>query len=133
MLEMQPILIAPKGMYVNMLTEVPVEAIPRIFLFDGTDFDQLKLAQELAAAKLENLALIAIAGDVKELSELMDGPVFHPGAQLLTQMNVRAVPTLLGFGKGWHHGHIAITEFALPSSVEDVKKAWFGLSVDGEK
>ncbi len=125
--EMQPMLLAKKGTYVNMLTELPVEAIPRIFLFDGTDPDQLGLAKELAQAKLENLALIAIAGDVKDLSELLDGPVYHPGNQLLTQMNVKAVPTLLGFGKGWHQGHIAITEFATPSSVDQVKAAWFGL------
>ena len=126
--DMKPVLLAKKGTYVNMISDLPVEAIPRIFLFDATDPDQLQLAKEVAAAKLDHLALIAIAGDVKELSELMDGPVFHPGNQLLTQMNVRAVPSLLGFGKGWHQGHIAITEFALPSSVDEVKRAWFGLA-----
>ena len=129
-LELEPVLLAAKGTYFNPVAHMPAQAIPRIFLFDATDYEQLQLAIELAALKLENFALIAIAGDVGELSELLDGPVFHAGDMLIPQMQVRAAPTLLGFGQGWHQGHIAITEFKLPASAQDVKAAWFGLSED---
>ena len=131
--EPEQALLAAKGTYFNPVLNLPVEAIPRIFLFDATDYDQLQLAKELAILKLENFALIAIAGDVGELSDLMDTPIFHAGDLLIPQMQVRAVPTLLGFGRGWHHGHIAITEFKLPATAKDVQDAWFGLDTVQEK
>lgn len=126
-------LLAPKGAYFNPVAHLPPESIPRIFLFDATDYEQLQLAKELAVLKLENFALISIAGDVGELSELLETPIFHAGDLLIPQMQVRAVPTLLGFGKGWHQGHIAITEFKLPASAKDVQDAWFGLEKKEEK
>jgi hypothetical protein len=58
--------------------------------------------------------------------------VYHAIPTMLQKFHVEAVPTLIGFGKGPHQGHMALTELAVPgASLDDIQKAWYGLPYSG--
>lgn len=124
-------LAVPAGTYLNPITHLPAAAIERLFIFDATDPEQLAYAETLMRANIEQLSFMAVAGDVGEISERMKRPVYHPSADMFKMFQLKAVPLLIGFGKGPHHGHMATTEIALPAQVQTVKDAWFGLPYPG--
>lgn len=115
------------GTYVNPLEGLSSAAVPRLFVFDATDPDQLALAKELIGAKISNLNFMLIAGDLGELSKELNTPIYHPAPTMLEKFHIRAVPTLIGFGRGKHQGHMAITEFKMPSTMAEVLSGWNGL------
>lgn len=127
-----PTLAVEKGTYLNPISQLPAAAIERLFIFDATDADQLALARALMAMKIPMLNFMVVAGDPGELSADVQQPVFHPPPTMLDKFHVRAVPTLVGFGRGRHQGHMALTEIAFPASLDIVKQAWFGLGDTGE-
>jgi hypothetical protein len=129
--EPQQKLAVEKGTYLNPIAKLPAGAIERLFLFDATDPDQLAFAKELMQANIPQLNFMAVAGDVGALSEALNRPIYHPTPTMLEKFHVTAAPTLIGFGRGPQQGHMAITAFKLPSDVDTVKRAWFGLPYQG--
>lgn len=126
------VLAAPAGTYLNPIAKLPSRGIERLFVFDATDPDQLTFARALMVRNIPQLSFMVIAGDVGELSTEMNRPIYHAIPTMLEKFHIVAVPTLIGFGKGAHQGHMALTEFALPgASLDDVTKAWFGLPYSG--
>lgn len=126
------ILAAEAGTYLNPIAKMPAAAIERLFIFDGTDPAQLSYALELIGKNIPQLNFMMIAGDVGELSERLGRPIYHPAPTMLEKFHVTAVPTLIGFGRGAHQGHMAITSIAMPASPDLVQQAWFGLGDSGE-
>lgn len=124
-------LAVPAGSYLNPIAQMPSRAIERLFVFDATDPDQLSFAKELMKKDIPQLSFMLIAGDLGELSEEMHRPIYHPAPQMLEKFYIEAVPSLIGFGKGAHQGHMAITEFKLPTDAKTVTDAWFGLPYSG--
>lgn len=120
------------GQYVNPIAQLPAAGIDRLFIFDATDPDQLSQAKALMRLKIPLLNFMTIAGDLGPISTEMNMPVYHPIPTLLDKFHVRAVPTLIGFGRGEHQGHMAITEFSLPVTVDKIRSAWFGYGDKGE-
>lgn len=120
-----------KGTYLNPIAKLPSAAIERLFIFDATDPDQLSFAKELMKQNIPQLHFMLVAGDLGELSTEMNRPIYHPPPTMLEKFHVKAVPTLIGFGRGQHQGHMAITTLKLPSDVQTVKSAWFGLPYPG--
>lgn len=126
------ILAAPAGTYLNPIAHMQARSIERLFIFDATDPDQLEFARALMVQNIPQLSFMVVAGDVGEMSKEMDRPIFHAIPTMLDKFHVEALPTLIGFGKGPHQGHMAITEFALPGTeLSDIQKAWFGLPESG--
>lgn len=129
--EPEKVLAAQAGSYFNLLAEIPAAAIERLFVFDATDAEQLETAKALMRLNVPQLSFMLIAGDLGPLAKEMQRPIYHPPPTMLQKFHVRALPTLIGFGRGRHQGHMAITEFTLPVSAADVQSAWFGLGDDG--
>jgi len=125
------ILAAKAGTYLNPIAHMPSRSIERLFIFDATDPDQLSYARALMVKNIPQLSFMVIAGDVGPLSEEMQRPIYHSIPTMLEKFHVEAMPSLIGFGKGLHQGHMAITEFALPGSLDAVTDAWFGLPYAG--
>lgn len=124
-------LVAQAGTYLNPIAQMPSAAIERLFIFDATDPDQLLMARALMTRDIPQLSFMLVAGDLGPLSEEMNRPIYHPAPTMLDKFHVTAVPSLIGFGKGIHQGHMAVTEIALPASLDIIKQAWFGLPYDG--
>lgn len=131
-MEPEPRLAVTAGSYFNPITHLPSAAIERLLVFDATDPEQLAFVRAVHLRKLPQLQFMAIAGDVGKLSEDLGTPVFYPAQLMLDKFAIRAVPTLVGFGRGAHKGHMALTEIALPSSLSIIDEAWFGLGDTGE-
>lgn len=129
--EPEQVLAVQAGTYMNPIAKLPSAGIERLFIFDATDPDQLTLARKLMAENIPQMSFMLIAGDPGPLSEEMHRPMYHPTPTMLEKFNVRAVPSLVGFGRGPHLGHMAVTEFSTSASVETVKLAWFGLPYAG--
>ncbi|WP_144267254.1 hypothetical protein [Comamonas thiooxydans] len=129
--EPQPVLVAEKGTYFNPIAKLPAAGIERLFIFDSTDPEQLSLARALMVQQIPNLHFMVSAGDLGPIAKEMNRPIFHPTAGMIEKFHVTAVPTLIGFGRGAHQGHLAVTHFSLPTSIEEVKSAWFGLPYPG--
>jgi len=125
--EPQQQLAVEKGTYLNPIAKLPAAAIERLFIFDATDPDQLAFAKELMKLDIPQLNFMLVAGDLGELSKEMNRPIYHPPPTMLEKFHVTAVPTLIGFGRGQHKGHMAVTTLKLPSDAATVKRAWFGL------
>lgn len=125
--EPQQKLAVEKGTYLNPVAKLPAAAIERLFVFDATDPDQLAFAKELMKLNIPQLSFMLVAGDLGELSKEMNRPIYHPPPTMLEKFHVTAVPSLIGFGRGQHQGHMAVTSFKLPADVAAVKRAWFGL------
>lgn len=124
-------LAVPAGTYLNPIAKLPSAGIERLFVFDATDPEQLAAAKELMKQDIPQLNFMLIAGDLGPLSEEMNRPIYHPPPTMLEKFFVRAVPALIGFGRGPHQGHMAVTEFKLPMTAADVKQAWYGLPYPG--
>ena len=120
-----------KGTYLNPVAKLPSAAIERLFIFDATDPEQLTFAKELMAQNVPQLSFMLIAGDLGELSTELNRPIYHPPPTMLDKFHITAVPSLIGFGRGAHQGHMAITTFKLPSKASNVQDAWFGLPYKG--
>ena len=116
-----------KGTYLNPIAKLPSSAIERLFIFDATDPEQLAFAKELMKLDIPQLNFMLVAGDLGELSKEMNRPVYHPAPTMLEKFHVTKVPSLVGFGRGQHQGHMAVTTLKLPSDAATVKRAWFGL------
>lgn len=116
-----------KGTYLNPIAKLPAAAIERLFIFDATDPEQLSFAKELMKLDIPQLNFMLVAGDLGELSKEMNRPVYHPTPTMLEKFHVTKVPSLIGFGRGQHQGHMAVTTLKLPSDAATVKRAWFGL------
>lgn len=125
--EPQQKLAVEKGTYLNPIAKIPSAGIERLFIFDATDPDQLAYAKELMKQDIPQLNFMLVAGDLGELSKEMGRPIYHPTPTMLEKFHVKAVPTLIGFGRGQHQGHMAVTAIKLPADVATVKQAWFGL------
>lgn len=124
-------LAVPAGTYLNPIAKLPSAGIERLFVFDATDPEQLSAARDLMTANIPQLSFMLIAGDLGPLSEEMNRPIYHPPPTMLEKFFVRAVPALIGFGRGPHQGHMAVTEFKLPMDAATVKRAWYGLAYPG--
>lgn len=119
------------GTYVNPLYGMPSAAIERLFIFDATDAPQMALAKELMRENIPQLSFMIVAGDLGPIAEEMNRPIYHPAPTMLDKFHITAVPSLIGFGKGIHRGHMAVTQFHMPVSIETIKSAWFGLPHPG--
>jgi conjugal transfer pilus assembly protein TraW len=126
-----PELAVPAGTYLNPVAKMPAAAIDRLFIFDATAPEQVALARQLMAANIPLLRFMIVAGDLGPLSKEEKRPIYHATQDFLDKFQVSAVPALVGFGKGPHQGHMATTEFKLPVTVDDVRRAWYGLAYPG--
>ena len=124
-------LAVPAGTYLNPIAQLPSAAIERLFIFDATSPEQVAFAKDLMRQNIPLLNFMVSAGDLGPISEEMRRPVYHLTEQMLDKFQITAVPTLLGFGRGQHLGHLATTQFALPMAQNDIHLAWFGLPYDG--
>lgn len=120
-----------KGSYFNPIAKLPAAAIERLFIFDALDPEQLAYAKELMRLNIPQLNFMLVAGDLGELSTEMNRPIYHPPPTMLEKFHVTKVPSLVGFGRGQHQGHMAITTFKLPADKGLITKAWFGLPHPG--
>lgn len=120
------------GTYLNPIAHLPAAGIERLVVFDATDPEQLAWVKTLMAQHIPQLNFALVAGDLGPLSEEMQQPVYHMQSVMLEKFQVRAAPTLIGFGRGRHQGHMAITEISLPADPSVVQRAWFGLGDTGE-
>lgn len=120
-----------KGTYINPIAKLPASGIERLFVFDGTDPEQLALVKRLMRENIPQLSFMQTAGDLGALAKEMSRPVYHPIPEMLERFRITAVPSLVGFGRGPHQGHMAVTEFKLPMATQDVQRAWFGLPYPG--
>ncbi len=124
-------LAVPAGTYLNPIEKLPAAAIDRLFIFDATSPEQLAFAKQLIAKHIPFLSFMIVAGDLGPLSKEEGQPIYHATKDVLEKFQVTAVPSLVGFGKGPHQGHVAVTQFKLPMTEADVKAAWFGLAYPG--
>lgn len=124
-------LAVPAGTYLNPVAKLPSAGIERLFVFDATDPEQLATAKALMKENIPQLSFMLIAGDLGPLAEEMNRPIYHPPPSMLEKFYLRAVPSLIGFGRGLHQGHMAVTEFTLPVEAATVKRAWYGLAYPG--
>ncbi|CAB5514430.1 hypothetical protein LMG26857_03489 [Achromobacter anxifer] len=129
--EPEQVLAVKAGTYLNPISEMPAAAIERLFVFDATDPEQMALARALMVENIPQLSFMIVAGDLGPIAKEMNRPIYHPAPSMLDRFHVTAVPTLIGFGKGQHQGHMAVTQFKLPTSIDQVKSAWFGLPYSG--
>lgn len=129
--EPQRKLAVDKGTYLNPIAKLPSSAIERLFVFDATDPDQLAVAKELMAQNIAQLHFMLIAGDLGELSTEMNRPIYHPPPTMLEKFHIQAVPALIGFGRGPHQGHMAVTTLKMPFDAALVRRAWYGLPHQG--
>lgn len=129
--EPERVLAVQAGTYLNPIAEMPAAAIERLFVFDATDPEQMALARALMVQNIPQLNFMIVAGDLGPIAQEMNRPIYHPAPAMLDRFELKAVPSLIGFGKGQHQGHMAITQFKLPVSIEQVKSAWFGLPYNG--
>lgn len=129
--EPQPILVAEKGTYFNPIAKLPAAGIERLFIFDSTNPEQMSLARALMVQQIPNLHFMVSAGDLGPIAKEMKRPIFHPTAGMIEKFHITAVPTLIGFGRGVHQGHLAVTQFSMPATIDEVKSAWFGLPYPG--
>lgn len=116
-----------KGSYFNPIAKLPAAAIERLFIFDALDPEQLSFAKELMKLNIPQLNFMLVAGDLGDLSTEMNRPIYHPPPTMLEKFHVTKVPAMVGFGRGPHQGHMAVTSFKLPADTSIVKNAWFGL------
>lgn len=124
-------LAVPAGTYLNPIAKLPSAGIERLFVFDATDPEQLATAKALMKENIPQLSFMLIAGDLGPLAEEMNRPIYHPPPSMLEKFYLRAVPSLVGFGRGAHQGHMAVTEFTLPVDAAAIKSAWYGLAYPG--
>jgi len=129
--EPEQVLAISAGTYLNPIAEMPAAAIERLFVFDATDPEQMAFARELMLENIPQLSFMLVAGDLGPIAKEMNRPIYHPAPAMLERFELKAVPSLVGFGKGPHQGHMAVTQFAMPTTVETVKSAWFGLAYSG--
>lgn len=129
--EPERVLAVQAGTYLNPIAEMPSAAIERLFVFDATDPEQMALARELMEQNIPQLSFMIVAGDLGPIAKEMNRPIYHPAPAMLDRFELKAVPSLVGFGKGKHQGHMAVTQFKLPVTPEQVKGAWFGLPYSG--
>lgn len=128
----EKVLAVEAGTYINPLKDMASAGIERLFVFDATDDDQLALARLLISKRIPQLSFMVTAGDPGAISQDVNRPIFHPPAAMLEKFRIKAVPTMVGFGRGVHQGHIAITEIRLPTSPDVIEQAWFGLGDQGD-
>lgn len=119
------------GTYLNPIAQLPAAGIERLFIFDATDPEQLALAKDLMTKHIPQLSFMLVAGDLGPLSEEMMQPIYHSSPTMLEKFHVRAVPALIGFGRGKHQGHMAVTEIHLPAAPDIAQQAWYGLGDEG--
>lgn len=130
-MEPQRKLAVEKGTYLNPIAKLPSAGIERLFVFDATDPEQLAVAKSLMGQNIPQLSFMLIAGDLGELSQEMNRPIYHPPPTMLEKFHIQAVPALVGFGRGQHQGHMAVTTLKLPFDASAVKRAWYGLPHEG--
>jgi len=119
------------GVYLNPIAQLPSVAIERLFVFDATSPEQLAFAKELMSKNIPLLNFMIVAGDLGPISKEMQIPVYHLTSDMLEKFQISAVPSLIGFGRGPHLGHMATTQFKWPMTAEDITLAWFGLPYPG--
>lgn len=129
--EPEPVLAVPAGVYLNPIAHIPSNAISRLFIFDATSEEQLEIANKLIEAQIPMLEFLIVAGDLSPISKEHNRPIFHLSADMIDRFQIEAVPSLIGFGKGEHFGHMATTQFTMPVTVEDIENAWYGLPYPG--
>lgn len=129
--EPQPTLAVPAGTYLNPIAQLPSSAIERLFVFDATSPEQLEFAKSLMEKNIPLLNFMISAGDVGPIAKEMNRPVYHMNESMRSTFQITAVPTLIGFGRGEHLGHLATTQFKLPMTEDDIRLAWYGLPYPG--
>lgn len=125
------VLIAEAGTYFNPIAKLPAAGIERLFLFDATDPEQLALARALMVQDIPQLHFMLVAGDLGPLAKEMNRPIYHPTPTMIEKFHITSVPTLIGFGRAQHQGHMAVTSFKLPTDMQTITSAWFGLPYPG--
>ncbi len=115
--------LAAKGTRVNPLHQTrPVTAM---FLFDGSDEAQLRLAQRLIAREPNRLVFVeAGEGSLKQSSEALSRAVFHASDAMLARFQVKYLPTLIYPGTGSNADYIGVTSYAAPYTENEVLMSW---------
>ena len=117
----------PKGTRVNPLATVhPVTAM---FLFDGSDPDQLKLVQQVLSREPNRIVPVeAGAGDLKKSTEALQRAVFYASDAMVERFNVKYLPTLIYAGTDEHRLYMGLSSFAAPYVATDVLMSWTDLN-----
>jgi conjugal transfer pilus assembly protein TraW len=115
--------LAAKGSKVNPLDSYhPVTAL---FFFDGSQQDQRDLLKKLFASGEERIVPIeAGSGDVKDLGDTFERPIYHASDAIVSRFQVKYLPSLVYPGTGTNSKYIAVTSFGQPYKPEEVLHAW---------
>lgn len=119
------------GTYLNPIAHLPSAAIDRLFIFDARVPEQLESAKALMQKNIPLLNFMITAGDLGPIAKEMGQPVFHLTPDIKERFEITRVPVLIGFGRGQHLGHAAVTELKTPVQEADIKNAWYGLPYEG--
>ncbi|MCC5610889.1 hypothetical protein LC612_30110 [Nostoc sp. CHAB 5834] len=126
------VVMTPKGTKVNPLEKYrPVTAV---FLFDGSDPDQLALAKAALAKAPDFLVpMEAGSGDLKEDMEALGRPVFHANDGVISRFKVQYLPTLVYPGDGQYSLYIGVSSYAAPFTADEVLRSWPELANNAER
>ena len=115
-----------RGTWVNPLHVV--RPITNLLFFNP----QLPAQKQLALAALETypsqLVLVITKGNPLQLSKEIHHPVYYAFPALIKRFHIQATPTLLGVGKlgGTHADELAVSVFAKPYQLQEIKRCWYG-------
>jgi len=99
------VILAKKGQKVNPLDYA--RPVTKMFFFDPSDEEQLQLALAEDKKHPNQIYLIAVGGDIADLAEKLNKPIFYAYDKIIKKLNVQHFPSLVGTkGK-----NIAIAEF----------------------
>lgn len=115
--------LAARGTKVNPLHQF--RPVTGMFLFDGSDEEQLKLAQRLLAREPNRLVFVeAGSGSLNTSSGVLARPVFHASDAVLNRFKVQYLPTFIYPGSGAQADYIGVTSFAAPYNENEVLMSW---------
>lgn len=115
--------IAAKGTRVNPLHQF--RPVTGMFLFDGSDEAQVKLAQRVLAREPNRIVFVeAGSGNLNTSSETLARPVFHASDAMLSRFKVQYLPSFIYPGTGANADYVGVTSYAAPYKENEVLLSW---------
>lgn len=120
-------LLYKKGTWVNPLKVV--RPVQNMLYFNARDKAQLTFAINALTKMPTRLMLVTTGGDPIKLAAKLHRPVYYARPALIARFHIRAVPSLLGVGKGLYRYRLAVTTFRAPYKIAQVVACWHGCPI----
>lgn len=117
---------AAKGTKVNPLEKYrPVSAF---LVFDGSQEEQREMVRQVLALEPNRIVPVeAGSGDLKELSQGFQRPVFYANDAMMSRFQIKYLPSLVFPGSGANEMRIGVSSFAQPFNAAAVLNSWTAL------